>query len=127
MHIVRFLISLLLIVQACSAFAEKWSTSGDGMKCVPLRRADAVKLWIFDGERQTAVEGSEESAAKRGDHDWSHLFFSVEVKADGRIGHCMRLGWQVVPWGQSPADAADFGGRMPSGTVDLLYDAHHGE
>jgi hypothetical protein len=115
------------MLAATSSKAEQWSTSAEGMKCVPLRRADTAKLWILYGEKQTAVEGSKESAAKRGDDHWNHLFFSVEFGSDRPIARCMRVRWRVEPWGSNPVDAADFGGSLPSGTMDLFDDSDHDE
>ena len=120
-------LALALMLAPASASGEQWSTSGEGMKCLPLRSADGVKLWIIPEERETAVEGSKESAQKRGDSNWAHLFFGVGIRADRPTQRCMRLRWEVEPWGPSPIDAADFGGRFPSGTVDVIYNSHHDE
>ena len=130
MQFARICLAVVLALAPASASGEQWSTSGDGMKCVPLRRADAVRLWIVSdepNERKTAVEGSRESAAKRDDGDAPLLFFEVKIRADRPIQKCMRLRWRVQPWGRRPVDAADFGGRFPSGTVDVIYDSHHDE
>ena len=97
------------------------------MRCVPLRRADSALLWIKYGERRTAVEGSEASAAARGDLDRGHLFFGVEFGVDRPKSACLRVRWRVEPWGPHPVDAADFGGTFPSGTMDLVDGSDHGE
>ncbi|HEY0629863.1 MAG TPA: hypothetical protein VGD23_11105 [Sphingomicrobium sp.] len=130
MHFSRSCLVIALALAPATAPGEQWSTSGDGMKCFPLRRADAVRLWIASdepNERKTAVEGSRESAARRDDGNAPLLFFEVRIRADRPIQKCMRLRWRVEPWGQRPVDAADFGGKLPSGTVDVIYNAHHDE
>lgn len=129
MRIIKKCLALTLALTPTHGWGEQWS-SGDGingMKCVPLRRADAAKLWIVSGERQTAVEGSKESAVRRGDRNWPHLFFSVQFVVDRPIAKCMRVRWRVEPWGPNPVDAADFRGRFPSGTMDLFDDSDHDE
>lgn len=127
MQFARICLALGLMLAPASAWSQQWSTSSGGMKCVPLQRADAAKLWVKYGEQQTAVEGSKESAAKRGDNEWGHLFFGVEIGADRPIHRCMRVGWRVEPWGPRPVDAADFGGKLPSGMMDLFDDSDHGD
>lgn len=129
MKIASLCLALTLACGSATALGQQWSTSGEGMKCVPLRSADAVRLWIIpdDAERKTAVEGSKESAAKRGDNNRMRLFFEVQLRADRPIQRCMRLRWRVEPWGRNPVNAADFGGTFPSGTVDLIYNSHHDE
>ena len=77
-------------------------------------------------ERKAAVEGSRNRGAKR-DRDGPALFFEVQLRADRPSQRCMRLGWRVEPWGPNPVDRADFGGKFPSGTIDVIYGAHHDE
>ncbi len=113
---------LLALFPSGGAVAKQWSTSGDGMRCVPLRHADTVQLWIRGGEEEfRAVEGSEETAAKRGDRVWGHLFFEVQFGVNRPKAKCMRVRWRVEPWGAHPVDSADFDGRLPSGYMDLFY------
>ena len=118
---------LAVLLGPVPASAQTWATSGEGLKCVPLRRADSAALWIKYGERRTGVEGSLASAEKRGDKEWNHLFFGVEFGADRPISTCMRVRWRVEPWGPHPIDAADFGGTFPSGVMDLIDGSDHGE
>lgn len=53
--------------------------------------------------------------------------FGIEFRADRRVADCWRVGWRVEPWVSQPANAADFGGSFPAGTMDLTYDIEHGE
>ena len=130
MHFPRICLALTLMLASASAWGEQWSTSGDGKKCVPLRSADAARLWIASDqpdERKTAVEGSRDDSAKRKHGDAPLHFFEVQLRSDRPSQRCMRLGWRVEPWGRRPVNAADFGGEFPSGTMDVIYYSHHDE
>lgn len=105
------------------AFAAIALSSGSdaqsGERCPAITDASRAGLYVIYDERQTAVEGSEQSAQRRGDDNWDHLFFEVAFAAKKLGPRCGRIGWRVEPYGRAPVDAADFGGKFPSGVVDL--------
>lgn len=90
-----------------------------GERCPAITDASRAGLYIIYDERATAVEGSSQSAERRGDNVMKHLFFEVAFAAKNLRQRCGRIGWRVEPYGPSPVDAADFGGKFPSGVVDL--------
>lgn len=90
-----------------------------GVRCPAITDASRAGLYIIYDERASAVEGSRQSADRRGDRDTSHLFFEVAFAAKNLRSRCGRIGWRVEPYGRAPVDAADFGGKFPSGVVDL--------
>jgi len=107
------------VLLGCSAPAE-------AEKCRVIHNASEVGLWVVYGEKQTAVEGSVQSAEKRGDRVWGRLFFEVAVEAEKPRARCLKLGWRVEPAGSRPVDALDFGGRFPRGIITLSNHSDHG-
>jgi hypothetical protein len=93
--------------------------------CPAITNATKAGLYVVHGERETAVEGSPQSAARRGDTDWRHLFFEIALAANKLKGPCAIIDWRVEPTGPAPVDAADFGGKLPSGRLTLHRS--HGE
>jgi hypothetical protein len=120
MDVMRKSLAVICLLAPAGASAGQWSTDG-GAACVPLRNAEAAKLWVIYDEQKTAIETSQKSAPG------PDFNFGVELKADRRVANCLRIRWRVEPWGAHPANAADFGGRFPAGTLDLTYNSHHGE
>lgn len=68
------------------------------------------------------AESTETSTPKYDDpkfHDFEHMFY-LEVTREARGPKCLLVRWRAVPRGNRPATAADFfGGRWPSGTIQL--------
>ena len=91
-----------------------------------IHNASEVGLWVVHGESNTAVEGSLQSAANRGDRVWGRLFFEVAIEAEKPNAKCLKLGWRVEPTGNRPVNALDFKGQLPSGIVTLSKDSDHG-
>lgn len=117
----------LLFAAAPIAPAHVWASHYDGGRCRLLRDAGRAHLWIIYSESDRVVEG--DSAAPRGGvvPNGASNLAGMEMQADPSGTTCWRLAWRAEPWGPHPTDAADFGGRWPSGFVDIFPEGDENE